>query len=131
MKRASYLAAQAFNGEYEVNVRRNWGQPLGNRARLELSRDALHSMHAVWEFLALCANTLVFLAVGLVVEFSRHSSAVAGAEIAKAGSQSEWARKSGVHRTAINAILKGRKKVQHKLIVALGLKKIEAYTPQS
>jgi len=53
------------------------------------------------------------------------------AEIAKAGSQSEWARKSGVHRTAINAILKGRKKVQHKLIVALGLKKIEAYTPQS
>jgi hypothetical protein len=33
---ASYVAAQAFSGEYEITVNRNWGQPLGNRARLEV-----------------------------------------------------------------------------------------------
>jgi tetratricopeptide (TPR) repeat protein len=36
MNRASYVAAQAFSGEYEITVHRNWGQPLGNRARLEI-----------------------------------------------------------------------------------------------
>jgi tetratricopeptide (TPR) repeat protein len=33
---ASYFAAQAFSGDYEITVRRNWGQPLANRARLEI-----------------------------------------------------------------------------------------------
>jgi len=33
---ASYMAAQAFSGDYEISVRRNWGQTLGNRARLEI-----------------------------------------------------------------------------------------------
>jgi NhaP-type Na+/H+ or K+/H+ antiporter len=41
---------------------------LGHRARLELNAEALHSMHALWEFLALSANTVVFLAVGLSVD---------------------------------------------------------------
>jgi hypothetical protein len=36
MNRASYVAAQAFPGEYEITVHRNWGQALGNRARLEV-----------------------------------------------------------------------------------------------
>ncbi len=34
--RASYMAAQAFSGEYDITVRRNWGQTLGKRARLEI-----------------------------------------------------------------------------------------------
>jgi tetratricopeptide (TPR) repeat protein len=33
---ASYLAAQAFSGEYQVSVRRNWGGTVGGRARLEI-----------------------------------------------------------------------------------------------
>jgi len=33
---AAYLAAQAFSGEYEITVHRNWGQTVGNRARLEI-----------------------------------------------------------------------------------------------
>jgi len=36
MNHAAYVAAQAFSGEYEITVHRNWGQPLGNRARLEV-----------------------------------------------------------------------------------------------
>jgi tetratricopeptide (TPR) repeat protein len=32
----SYVAAQAFTGEYEIKVRRLWGQPLGGKARLEI-----------------------------------------------------------------------------------------------
>ncbi|MHB2017232.1 MAG: cation:proton antiporter [Candidatus Xenobia bacterium] len=43
------------------------GMYLGNRARLELNSEALHSMQSVWEFIALSCNTLVFLAVGLAV----------------------------------------------------------------
>jgi len=37
-RKLSYLAAQAFTGEYEVKVRRLWGQPLGNKARVEIIR---------------------------------------------------------------------------------------------
>ncbi|MBI3410031.1 MAG: VWA domain-containing protein [Planctomycetes bacterium] len=39
MTKASYIAAQAFVGDYEITVRRNWGQPLGNRARLEIIQN--------------------------------------------------------------------------------------------
>jgi CPA1 family monovalent cation:H+ antiporter len=46
------------------------GLYLGQRARLELNRDALHSMHNLWEFVALSANSLVFLAVGLTVDLA-------------------------------------------------------------
>ncbi len=34
--RISYLAAQAFSGDYEITVRRIWGQTVGSRARLEV-----------------------------------------------------------------------------------------------
>jgi hypothetical protein len=36
LNRVTYTAAQAFAGEYEIGVRRNWGQPLRNEARLEI-----------------------------------------------------------------------------------------------
>src|SRR5262245_57259380 len=36
LTRISYVAAQAFSGDYEVKVRRLWGQPLGGKARLEI-----------------------------------------------------------------------------------------------
>ena len=48
--------------------------------------------------------------------------------IADAGSQSEFARRKGVHRTALPAILNGRKNLQPKILTALGLKKVDAYT---
>jgi tetratricopeptide (TPR) repeat protein len=34
---ATYTAAEALSGEYEVKVRRLWGRPLGDRARLEIT----------------------------------------------------------------------------------------------
>ena len=64
----TFIVADHFCHVSGVVAAMTVGLYLGNRARLELIRDALHSMHAVWEFLALCANTLVFLAVGLVVD---------------------------------------------------------------
>jgi tetratricopeptide (TPR) repeat protein len=33
---AAYTAAQAFSGEYEITVRRVWGEPLWGKARLEI-----------------------------------------------------------------------------------------------
>jgi tetratricopeptide (TPR) repeat protein len=36
LTKLSYVAAQAFSGEYEIKVRRLWGQPLGGKARLEI-----------------------------------------------------------------------------------------------
>jgi tetratricopeptide (TPR) repeat protein len=36
--RATYTAALAFPGEYEISVRRLWGQTLGSRARVEVIR---------------------------------------------------------------------------------------------
>jgi hypothetical protein len=48
-------------------------------------------------------------------------------EIEKAGSQSAWARLTGIHRTALSAALNGRKGLQPKIIAALGLRKVEAY----
>src|SRR5215475_1137838 len=50
------------------------------------------------------------------------------AAIAEAGSQSEWARRKGINRTAVSAILNGRKGLQPKIVAALQLKKVEAYT---
>jgi tetratricopeptide (TPR) repeat protein len=40
LNHATYLAAQAFSGDYEITVQRCWGQPLGNRARLEVIQHA-------------------------------------------------------------------------------------------
>ena len=51
-------------------------------------------------------------------------------EIEKAGSQSAFARQTGIHRTALSAILNGRKGLQPKILAALGLKRIEAYVRQ-
>jgi len=36
----SYTAAEAFSGEYEIQVERLWGEALGNRARLEIVQHA-------------------------------------------------------------------------------------------
>ncbi|HXJ83589.1 MAG TPA: cation:proton antiporter [Candidatus Methylomirabilis sp.] len=44
------------------------GLYLGRRARLELNRDALDGMRHIWEFLALSANVVVFVAVGLAAD---------------------------------------------------------------
>jgi len=38
MNQETYLAAQAFPGEYEITVERVWGQPLSNRAQLKIIR---------------------------------------------------------------------------------------------
>ena len=37
---SQYVVAQAFTGEYEITVSRVYGQPLGNRARLEIIQNA-------------------------------------------------------------------------------------------
>jgi hypothetical protein len=37
---AQYVAARAFRGEYEIAVRRIYGQPLGNRARIVIIQNA-------------------------------------------------------------------------------------------
>jgi len=36
----TYTAAEAFSGDYEINVRRLWGQTFANRARLEIIQHA-------------------------------------------------------------------------------------------
>src|SRR5207237_6979219 len=36
LTRVSYVAAQAFSGEFQISVRRLWGQPLGGKVRLEI-----------------------------------------------------------------------------------------------
>jgi monovalent cation:H+ antiporter, CPA1 family len=46
------------------------GLYLGNQARLELNKVALHGMHHIWEFLALTANTIVFFGVGANIDSS-------------------------------------------------------------
>ncbi|MFN4262011.1 MAG: hypothetical protein ACK4RK_22270, partial [Gemmataceae bacterium] len=37
-RRETYVAAQAFSGDYEVTVERIWGRPLGGKATLEIIR---------------------------------------------------------------------------------------------
>jgi DNA-binding transcriptional regulator YdaS (Cro superfamily) len=49
------------------------------------------------------------------------------AEIAAAGSQSEWARIKGVNRPVLNYALRGRRKLQPKILKALGLEKVTVY----
>src|SRR5205807_5494479 len=39
MSKASYMASQAFAGEYQIKVRRLFGQPLGGRATLEIIQN--------------------------------------------------------------------------------------------
>jgi hypothetical protein len=48
--------------------------------------------------------------------------------VSKAGNQSAWAREKNINRTAVSAILNGRKNLQPKILTALKLKKAEAYT---
>ena len=62
---ASFIVADRFLGVSGVISTMTVGLYFGSRARLELGREALHRMGALWEFLALSANTLIFLAVGL------------------------------------------------------------------
>ena len=38
MTSETYLAAEAFPGEYEITVERVWGRPLGNKAQLRVIR---------------------------------------------------------------------------------------------
>jgi hypothetical protein len=49
-------------------------------------------------------------------------------EIAKAGSQSAWAKVSGISRPSINQTLKGTRGFQPKVLSALGLKRVNAYS---
>jgi hypothetical protein len=49
------------------------------------------------------------------------------AEIAAAGSQSEWARQKRVNRTVVNTTLSGRRNLQAKVLTALGLEEITVY----
>jgi hypothetical protein len=49
-------------------------------------------------------------------------------EEAKAGSQLKWAKDNGVSRPDVCRILGGYGKIQPKILEALGLKKIDAYT---
>jgi len=52
-------------------------------------------------------------------------------EIDKAGTESEWARRTGANRTSLNLALKGRVGLQRNILEALGLRKIVvvAYEP--
>ena len=34
----TYVAAEAFSGEYTINVEKVWGKPLGNKAQLKIIR---------------------------------------------------------------------------------------------
>ena len=49
------------------------------------------------------------------------------AEIVKAGSQSEWARKHGVDRATLTAALAGRRNLQPRVLEALGLEQVTVY----
>ena len=51
-------------------------------------------------------------------------------EIAKAGSQTAWARRTGANRTSLNLALTGRQPVTQSLLEALGLVRVVAYTPR-
>ena len=50
------------------------------------------------------------------------------AEIDKAGTQTAWARRARVNRSIACSILAGKKTLQPKIVKALGLKKVIAYT---
>jgi hypothetical protein len=50
------------------------------------------------------------------------------AEIAGAGTQSEWALRTGANRSIVSAFLAGKKTLQPGILRALRLKKIVAFT---
>lgn len=52
------------------------------------------------------------------------------AEIEKAGTQTEWARRTGVNRSSLNLTLAGRRRLQKTLVNALGLEQVIAYAPR-
>jgi CPA1 family monovalent cation:H+ antiporter len=64
----SFIIADRYLGVSGVISTLVVGLYLGRRARLELNRDALAGMRHVWEFLALSANVVVFVAVGLAAD---------------------------------------------------------------
>src|SRR5205823_6659936 len=35
----TYVAAEAFTGEYQVTIERIWGRPLGNKAQIKIIRN--------------------------------------------------------------------------------------------
>ncbi len=48
-------------------------------------------------------------------------------EVERAGGQSEWARRTGVDRTSLNAALSGRKGPTKDILKTLKLEKVVAY----
>jgi CPA1 family monovalent cation:H+ antiporter len=64
----SFIVADRYLGVSGVISTLVVGLYLGRRARLELNRDALDGMRHVWQFLALSANVIVFVAVGLAAD---------------------------------------------------------------
>ena len=52
-------------------------------------------------------------------------------DVNKAGDQSAWARRTGVNRSYLNRVLKGKKKLGPTIVQALNLKKVVAYEPQT
>ena len=65
---ASFIIADHFLHLSGVMATVALGLFMGTRARLEFNREALHGMGHMWELMALSANTLVFIAVGLTVD---------------------------------------------------------------
>jgi hypothetical protein len=49
------------------------------------------------------------------------------AEIAASGSQLEWAKNKNVDRATLNGALQGRRKLQPKVLKALGLEQVTVY----
>lgn len=47
------------------------GLTLGKQSRLQLNRETRGAMHSIWELLALTANSLIFLAVGLSADLAK------------------------------------------------------------
>lgn len=64
----SFILADHWLGASGVLATLTLALYLGHRARLTLNREALQSIHTMWGFFALCANIVVFLAVGLSVD---------------------------------------------------------------
>ena len=52
-------------------------------------------------------------------------------EVARAGSQAEWARETGVSRPNLNSTITGKRPPTKDVLNALSLKKVFAYTRQS
>jgi DNA-binding phage protein len=48
-------------------------------------------------------------------------------DVDKAGGQSAWARRSGIERTHLNRVLKGKRPLSPTIVQALKLKRVVAY----